>query len=408
MLLLTSIWSGCRLAKLRMDRTADVGVVGLGAMGSAALWRLASRGASVVGFERFEPGHAFGSSHGATRIFRAAYFEDTRYVPLLLAALEWWRKLELESSHELLAQVGGLMIGPPDGPLISGSLKSVEEHRLPHRILDRAAMAASYPQHKLATGDIAILDELAGVLRAEQSIRACVALAQDRGAAVHKRALVQRIEPGSKHVDIAVDGENVRVGHAVVCAGPWLPDLISMPGCALEIERQVITWFRSAAEASFAPNRFPAFVRELADGTIGFGIPDMGDGFVKVGIHHGDGEIVHPDSMDRSVQRRDYETTESFAAAHIDGLLPAVAKSMVCLYTNSPDSHFIVGQVPGVPNVTIVSPCSGHGFKFTPLIGEIAADLALKGGTDYAIEMFSPNRFALSAASDRVGTFEGG
>src|ERR1700674_1409761 len=199
-----------------MDRTADVAVVGLGEMGSAALWRLASRGASVVGFERFEPGHAFGSSHGATRIFRAAYFEDTRYVPLLLAALEWWQRLELESSRELLAQIGGLMIGPPDGPLISGSLKSVEEHRLPHRILDRAAMAARYPQHKIAAGDVAILDELAGVLRAEASIRACVALALDRGAAVHNRALVQRIEPGSTHVDIAVGGVKGRVRHAAL------------------------------------------------------------------------------------------------------------------------------------------------------------------------------------------------
>jgi sarcosine oxidase len=391
-----------------MDRTADVAVVGLGAMGSAALWRLASRGASVVGYERFEPGHEFGSSHGATRIFRAAYFEDTRYVPLLLAALELWRRLEKESARELLLQVGGLMIGPPDGPLISGSLKSVREHHLPHRILDGAAMAASHPQHKLAADDVAILDELAGVLRAEESISACVALAQDSGAAVHNRALIQRIEPGSTYVDITVDGENFRVRHAVVCAGPWLPDLISIPGCDFEIERQVLTWFKSWNAESFAPNRFPAFVRELADGTIGFGIPDMGDGLIKVGIHHGDGEIVHPDSMDRSVQPRDYETTESFAADYIDGLLPSVAKATVCLYTNSPDSHFIVGQAPGIPNLTIVSPCSGHGFKFAPLIGEIAADLALKGGTDYAIEMFSPNRFALSAASDRVGTFEGG
>jgi sarcosine oxidase len=172
--------------------------------------------------------------------------------------------------------------------------------------------------------------------------------------------------------------------------------------------RQILTWFKSPTPEPFAPNRFPAFVRELADETIGFGIPDMGDGLIKVGIHHGDGEIVHPDSMDRSVQRRDYETTEWFAAAYIDGLLPSVAKATVCLYTNSPDSHFVVGQVPGIPNVTIVSPCSGHGFKFAPLIGEIAADLALKGGTDYAIEMFSPNRFAPSHVSDRVSNLGGG
>jgi sarcosine oxidase len=391
-----------------MDRTADVAVVGLGAMGSATMWRLASRGASVVGFERFEPGHEFGSSHGATRIFRAAYFEDTRYVPLLLAALGWWRRLEQESTRELLLQVGGLMIGPPGGPLISGALKSVQEHRVPHRILEGAAMAASYPQHRFAAGDVAILDELAGVLLPEQTIAACVGLAKDRGAAVHTGAAVQRIQPASTHVDIAVGAGSVRVRHAVVCAGPWVPDLITVPGCELEIERQVLTWFKSATHELFAPNRFPAFVRELSDGTIGFGIPDMGDGLIKVGIHHGDGEIVHPDSMDRSVRPRDYETTESFAADYIDGLLPSVAKATVCLYTNSPDSHFVVGQVPGVPNVTIVSPCSGHGFKFAPLIGEIAADLALKGGTEHAIEMFAPNRFALSAASDRVGTFEGG
>jgi sarcosine oxidase len=391
-----------------MKGTADVAVVGLGAMGSAAMWRLASRGASVVGFERFEPGHEFGSSHGASRIFRAAYFEDTRYVPLLVAALEWWRRLERESARELLLQIGGLMIGPPDGPLITGSLKSVNEHRLPHRILDRAAMAARYPQHKLVAGDVAILDELAGVLLPEETIAASVALAKDRGAAIHSLSAVQRIEPSAGHVDLIVGADTLKFRHAVVCAGPWLPDLISIPGCELQIERQVITWFKSATPDSFAPDRFPAFVRELADGTIGFGIPDMGDGLIKVGIHHGDGEIVNPDSMDRSVQRRDYETTESFATAYIDGLMPSVAKAMVCLYTNSPDSHFVIGQVPGVPNMTIVSPCSGHGFKFAPLIGEIAADLALKGGTDYAIEMFSPNRFAQSQVSDRVSNLGGG
>ena len=154
-----------------------------------------------------------------------------------------------------------------------------------------------------------------------------------------------------------------------------------------------MTWFRSSSPDLFAPSRFPAFVRELADGRIGFGIPDMGDGLIKVGIHHGAGDIVNPDSVDRSVHPRDYEATEAYAAATIDGLLPSMAKATVCLYTNSPDEHFVVGEMPGAPNVTIVSPCSGHGFKFAPVIGEIAADLALKGGTDYAIEMFSPSRF---------------
>ncbi len=377
-----------------MERTADVAVVGLGAMGTAALWRLASRGASVVGFERFAPGHMLGSSHGATRIFRTAYFEDTQYVPLLLAALEWWRRLELESRRELLTQIGGLMIGPPEGALITGALRSVHEHRLPHRVLQRSAMARQYPQHKLAAGDVAILDELAGVLFPEDSIAAAHALAKDRGAVVHSGAAVERIEPASTHVGIAVGSDSFRVRHAVVCAGPWVPDLISIPGCEFAIERQVMSWFRGSSPDLFAPSRFPVFVRELADGRIGFGIPDMGDGLVKVGIHHGDGEIVRPDSTDRSVHPRDYETTESFVGSNIDGLLPSVAKATVCLYTNSPDSHFVVGPVPGVPNVTVVSPCSGHGFKFAPVIGEIAADLALRDGTDYEIDMFSPGRFA--------------
>ncbi len=395
-----------------MESTADVAVIGLGAMGTAALWRLASRGASVVGFERFEPGHALGSSHGATRIFRTAYYEDAQYVPLLLAALEWWRRLELESARELLKQTGGLMIGRPEGALISGALRSVHEYRLPHRVLERAAMATRYPQHKLAVGEMAILDELAGVLFPEQSIAAATALARGRGAVVHYRAAVERIEPEPAHVDIVVGSQRIRVRHAVVCAGAWVPDLISLPGCEFAIERQVMTWFKGSLPDLFAPSRFPVFVRELADSRIGFGIPDMGDGLIKVGIHHGDGEIVRPDSMDRSVHPRDYAMTESFAASNIDGLLPSVAKATVCLYTNSPDEHFVVGQMPGVPNVTIVSPCSGHGFKFAPVIGEIAADLALQGGTDYAIDMFSPNRFAPSQSSgrnrDHVSTFRGG
>jgi sarcosine oxidase len=385
-----------------MERTADVAVVGLGVMGSAALWRLASRGASVVGFERFEPGHAFGSSHGATRIFRAAYFEDTRYVPLLLDALKWWRRLELESASELLTPIGGLMIGLPDGPLVSGSLRSAHQFRLPHRVLSRAAMATQYPQHKLGAGDVAILDELAGVLRAEQSIAAAIALARDRAAIIHSRAVVQRIEATSTHVDIGVGSETFRVRHAVVCAGPWLPELISPPGIEFAIERQVMTWFKSSSPDLFAASRFPAFVRELADGRIGFGIPDMGDGLIKVGIHHGAGDIVHPDSVDRSVHPRDSEATEAYAAATIDGLLPSVAKATVCLYTNSPDEHFVIGEMPGAPNVTIVSPCSGHGFKFAPVIGDIVADLALNGGTDAAIEMFSPGRFS------RVSRLRGG
>lgn len=377
-----------------MERTADVAVVGLGAMGSAALWRLASRGASVVGFERFEPGHAFGSSHGATRIFRTAYFEDAQYVPLLLAALEWWRRLELESARELLTQIGGLMIGPPDSALISGALRSVHEHRLPHRVLERAAMAAHYPQHKLAVGDVAILDELAGVLFPEESIAAATGLARDRGAIVHCNEAVARIDPDPAHVDIVVGSQHLRVRHAVVCAGPWVQDLVALPGCQFAIERQVMTWFKGSPADLFAPSRFPVFVRELADGSIGFGLPDMGDGLIKVGIHHGAGEIVRPDSMDRSVHSRDYAMTEAYVASTIDGLLPSVAKAAVCLYTNSPDEHFVVGPLPGAPNVTIVSPCSGHGFKFAPLIGEIAADLALQGGTDYAIDMFAPSRFA--------------
>lgn len=376
-----------------MERTADVAVVGLGAMGTAALWRLASRGASVVGFERFEPGHSLGSSHGATRIFRTAYFEDSQYVPLLLAALEWWRRLELESARELLTQIGGLMIGPPGGALISGALRSVHEHRLPHRVLQQAEMAKHYPQHTLTEGDVAILDELAGVLLPDASIAAAVALAKDRGAVVHCGAAVDRIEADSTNVEIAVGSDRFRVRHAIVCAGPWVTDLVSVPGCEFAIERQVMTWFRGSSPDRFAPSRFPVFVRELADGRIGFGIPDMGDGLIKVGIHHGDGEIVRPDSTDRSVHPRDYEKTESFVASNVDGLLPSVAKATVCLYTNSPDSHFVVGAVPGVPNVTIVSPCSGHGFKFAPVIGEIAADLALLGGTDYEIDMFSPRRF---------------
>ena len=381
-----------------VELTADVAVVGLGAMGTAALWRLASRGADVVGFERFQPGHALGSSHGATRILRAAYSEGPQYVPLLLDALGLWRRLGLESGQALFQQTGALLIGPPDAEVVAGALRSAREHQLPHSTLDRAEMARRYPQHRLAAGELGVLDELGGVLFPETSITAAATIARARGAVIHEGARVDRIEPHASHVDIVVGSDRHRVRHAVICAGPWLQDLVSFMGVELAVERQVMTWFVAESPELFAPGRFPVFVRESAGGRICFGIPDMGDGLVKVGAHHG-GEVVHPDSIDRSVDSRDFEMAETFVAAQIDGLVPSVARAVVCMYTNTPDEHFIIGPMPGAPNVTILSACSGHGFKFAPVIGEIAADLALLGGTKYEIGMFSPDRVLQSPSA---------
>ena len=355
-----------------------VAVLGLGVMGACTLWRLSSRGVPAVGFERLQPGHDQGASHGETRIIRTAYYEGAEYVPLVQEAFGLWRELEATSRQRLLTMTGALMIGSPESELVSGALRSAREHGLAHELLAAAAVERRYPQHRLREGEVALYEQDAGVLRPEACVRAAVEVAERLGAEVHAGHAAPSLEELRESFD-----------HVVVCAGAWLPKLV--PDLRIEVERQAMTWFQPRDVAMFRPGRFPVFMRETPAGGDRFGIPAVEGDLVKVGIHH-EGETTDADHIDRSIRADDLRPIEEFVAGALNGLEPRVVKARICMYSNTADRHFLVGPVPGFDGVTVLGGFSGHGFKFAPVLGEVAAELATEGRTRYPIDLFSPAR----------------
>jgi len=361
-------------------------------MGSMALWRLARRGVSVLGLEQYAPGHDRGSGHGDSRMIRTAYYEGPEYVPLVQAAFPLWHELEAEAGVELLTMTGALMIGPPDGELVSGAARSARAHGLAHELLGPEQVAARFPQHRLAEGEVALWEAEAGVLRPERAIEAAARRAVALGARLVTGARVEAIEAEGGSVYVRADGARYRGRSAVVCAGPWLGGLLPSLGVPLVVERIVMTWFPAADPAEFAPERFPVFIRERPGEPAGYGLPSTDRATVKVGRHHG-GRPADPDRLDREVTEADVAPTAALVRETLPGLLPRPQRAAVCMYTNTPDEHFVVGPAPGLEGVTVLGGFSGHGFKFAPVMGEIAADLALDGRTAHAIAGFSPRRW---------------
>jgi sarcosine oxidase len=366
------------------DPRADVAIVGLGAMGALSAWRLAARGARVIGFEQFRPGHDRGSSHGDTRIFRTAYFESPDYVPLLKRAHQLWRQLEEESGAKLLTMTGGLAIGPPDGELVAGVLASARENQLPYRLLNAIEMGRLYPQHQLDAGDVAVLDEQAGFLRPERSVAAAASRAEALGARLLAETRVTSVESSGGGVVIETSRGRFAAERALVAAGPWTSKLLPQLGLPLEVERQVMAWFAVDDPASFAPQRFPIFISEMAGGRFRYGFPSTDGRSIKIAVHH-EGTHADPDSIDREVGEADLLPIRDFARERLRGVTAEVVDARVCLYTNTDDERFIATSPIDMPGVTVLSACSGHGFKFAPVMGELMADLILDAHTLPAI-----------------------
>lgn len=371
---------------------ADVIVVGVGTMGSAVLWRLAVRGARVLGVERFQPRHDRGSGHGGSRIIRTTYHEDPAYVPLAQAAWTLWSSLE--SDVHLLTPTGALMVGQPDSDLITGVKAAVAAHGLPHEVLDPETMAARYPQHVLTGSEVAVFEPQAGFLRPERAISTMALAAVAAGAHVGYETTVIAVEPADDHVVVRHAAGVLRAGHVVVCAGAWTGRLVPSLSDVLTVERQVPMWFPVVDCDGYRPSRFPVFIRDI-EGHLMYGIPSLDGGqTAKVALHHEGAAVADPDVVERVVEQRDVTTVSGLVKQTLRGLDPVPARAQVCLYTNSPDGHFVVGPYLDGDRVTVISACSGHGFKFAPIIGEIAADFALEGGTQHPIGLFDPRRFA--------------
>jgi sarcosine oxidase len=368
----------------------DVVVCGLGAMGSAALHALARQGKRVLGIERYAPGHDRGSSHGLTRLIRLGYFEHPSYVPLLLRAYALWRELEAAAGRPLLHVTGIAEIGAPAGALVRGTLASSRLHGLRHDVLTAPELMRRYPAFELPPDYVAVMQPDGGFLDVEPSIAAQLALAAAAGADIRSNTTVRTIAPRAGAVAIVTDGGSFEAGTAIVTVGAWTGSLVPELAGLLRATREVTGWFEPTDADLF--KECPVFIIESRHG-MHYGVPPHDGAGVKVAKHHHRDQAVDPDNYDRTVAAEDEELIRAAVADHVPAANGRLLAAKTCLYTMTPDGDFLIDRLPSAPRVIVASPCSGHGFKLAPVIGEILADLATDGATRHDISRFRLDRF---------------
>ena len=371
----------------------DAIILGTGGVGSAAAYHLARRGAKVLGLDRFPAGHDRGSSHGETRIIRQAYFEHPDYVPLLLRAYELWRELEQVSGAELLKQVGLLQIGPPGGGVVRGVLASAQQHGLPVEQLTADEIHRRWPGFRVPDGMAGVFESAAGYLRVERCVLAHLAAAKACSAEFRFGSAVCALRAVGSAVEVETEtGEKHQAAKLVITAGPWAPALLADLQLALQPRRKHVYWFPTSDSSYHEDGGCPTFLYELPHGVF-YGFPQIDELGVKVAEHSGGQAIVDPLSDPRELDPADLGRVEEFLTSHLPGVGRPMQRHSVCYYTMSPDEHFIVDWDPGNSNTLFAAGLSGHGFKFTSVLGEALADLALEGQTLLPIEFLRMNRF---------------
>jgi sarcosine oxidase len=381
-----------------MARKYDVVVVGLGAMGSATAYALAARGLRVLGLDAHRPPHRHGSHHGESRIIRKAYYEHPAYVPLLERAFAAWRELEDRAHATLFLRTGGLMIGADTGELVPGVLASARAHHLPHEVLSSDALAARYPQFRVDRSMIAVSEDDAGILYPETCIRAFLEGARTAKAELRYGESAQEWTCGSEGVRVSTARERYSGGALVLTAGAGMGELVAELRAHLRVERQVVAHFAPASEhAALELRRFPIFCLEEPNGAFYYGFPDLGSG-CKIGRHHG-GAIGEPDNLSHRPTEADIAQIRGFMERRLPQANGVLKASDVCLYTNTPDLHFLVDRHPRHDEVIVASVCSGHGFKFASVMGEIIAELVQGKRPAFDLSMFRMARLGVAPIS---------
>lgn len=371
----------------------DVIVIGLGAMGSAAAETLARQGLDVLGIDRFGPGHTLGSSHGRSRALRLAAHEDPVYVPLLRRASQLWRELERRAREPLFTVTGALDLGRNVGSdLIEGTLRAAREHGLMHEVLDRDEIQRRFPVFDVPNSYVGVWQPDAGFLRPEPVLRAYQRLAGEAGARLHFGERVVAIEPQADRVDVLTDEGRYECGQVVVAAGPWVAKLIPDLMGVARVTRQVTGWFGARDANAFALGQLPVFA--VDDGVMGafYGIPAFEPGGVKIARHGHLGEIVDPDGLRLPVNDRDVVILRSFLARRLPHLDGEPLRTEGCVFTNLPDNHFLVDWLPHDSRILVASVCSGHGFKFASVMGEIIGEMLVTGQTQHNVSPFGFSR----------------
>ncbi len=370
----------------------DVIIIGLGAVGSAAAFHLSRRGRKILGLDRFAPPHAFGSSHGQTRIIREAYLEHPLYVPLIQRAYVLWGELEKFADRPLLRQTGGLMIGRPDSLVVTGALRSAEQHGLQFQFLTASELHRRFPALLPADDMVAVWEPRAGILVPEACVEAHLHAAGRNHADLRLDEAAQKWSVDGDGVLVQTAKGEYRADQLLLCAGSWIKSLLPDLTLPLTVERQIQFWFEPKANGDrFRPERCPIHIWEHAPGRFFYGFPDLGEG-VKVARHH-EGVATHPDSINRNVEPQEIEGMRQIVRRFLPDADGPLRSAVVCQYTNTPDCHFWIDRHPAHPEILIASACSGHGFKFSSVMGEVLADLLIVGRTKFDLSLFRSRSF---------------
>jgi sarcosine oxidase len=356
----------------------DTIVVGLGAMGSAALYQLARRGQRVLGLEAFGPGHRLGSSHGESRVIRLAYYEHPNYVPLLHRAYALWEELERASGEQLLRITGGLMIGTPESRLVSGAHASAVQHGLDYQLLEAADVMRQYPALRLEADEVALFEPRAGILAPEKCVAAHARLARDVGAEVHFDEPVRSWSAADAAVEIVTENSRYSARKVVFTCGAYASQVLGDARVEVRAERIPLFWLQPSVPEHFELGRLPIYLWQQPDGDHFYGFPHLEWPGVKVARHHSR-DMCDPATVDRQVNAEDERRLREVIAHRLPTLNGPVVSSLICLYENSPDEHFIIDRLPDQPNVVFGAGFSGHGFKFASVVGEILADMVTEG-----------------------------
>jgi sarcosine oxidase len=385
-----------------MADTYDVIVIGVGGMGSATLFECARRGLRTLGIEQFDIPHELGSSHGLTRIIRLAYFESPAYVPLLVRAYERWRALEDESGDRVLYRTGSIDAGWESSRTVQGSLEACVGHGLPHEVLTAPQLHARYPGYSLPADMVAVLQPDGGILEPERCVRLYAELARQHGAEVHTREPVVGWRAIGDEVEVETTSASYRAKRLVMTAGAWTRSLVSQLRSTAVPERQVVLWTDVIDPELFVPSRFPVFNLQASEDDseryYGFPVHDR-PGF-KIGFYHHRHESGDPEELRREPDDEDEELLRRGIRAYFPQANGRTLARQTCLFTNTPDGHFILDIHPDAPAVAIAAGFSGHGFKFCSVIGEIMADLATRGRSDYDLTPFRIERLFVHSERD--------
>jgi sarcosine oxidase len=386
---------------------AETAVVGLGAWGAAALWRLASRGVDVIGLERFTPGHALGSSHGGSRMIRLARPEHPGLVPLARRSLQLWEELadgggkkghgrdNTPCQEGLFTACGGLVIGPENGRTAGKTLRAAREHGVAVRTFTASALRFRYPRHTgIPRHHMGVWEPSAGLVRPEPALRAMVAVAEGAGARVCSDTRITRVEPIPGGVRLHAAQYALTARQVVLTAGAWLPALL--PGVPLQTFRMPLTWFRPLEpDGDFDLDSFPLFQRELDDGRILWGAGVHAGHDVGLSLYDGAdaGKLFDPEDTDRSVGAEDWSDLQRLLPAKVPGLETQPVRVAVSTRTRTPDGLYVLGRPDGDPRVVVASGADTDGLTQAPGIADAIADLIQGTPTSTPLDFLSPNRF---------------